>query len=552
MTIICSEISEYLDYYEDKKEEFNQDRINLIENIVKPTLARNDVFFDEKTYKNCLVYCEKNYYPLFLYQKFIYAFFFMYIDDSPLFTTFVIMMGRGNGKDGGFMPLINFFQTPLYGVKNYHIDIIANSEEQAHDSFDVVYDMLHENKKFKGKFIVTKEKIVNLKTNSILRYNTSNPKTKDGKKGGLLYFNEYHAYETYGQINVFTSQKGKIKHPRTIINTTNGYVRDGPLDDTLIVCREILESGENDLNWFPFLCCLNNAAQADDDTKWILPNPSMPYMPILAQEIKQEYLEAKKMPHRWPEFMTKRMNMPEEKKENEVTSWDNILRCCYTDIKKKIPRITPELKHRAAVIGIDYADIRDFATAGLLFKIDGEYVWRSHTWVCKNNPYFENIKFPFQNMGQDGFNDFEITEQSTIPISDIVDWCLKQMKIYDVQKIVMDTYRFNLFREEFEKKGIMQETKKDPYELLRMIRRSNSIYALIAPLITKSFENGMINYGKSSIMRWFTRNTGLVLDGYGNSSFVKIEPKLRKTDGFMAFVHAMSAENLLDEFVIEM
>ena len=34
----------------------------------------------------------------------------MYVDDVPLFTTIIILMGRGNGKDGFIMPLMNFFQ----------------------------------------------------------------------------------------------------------------------------------------------------------------------------------------------------------------------------------------------------------------------------------------------------------------------------------------------------------------------------------------------------------------------------------------------------------
>ena len=40
-------------------------------------------------------------------------------------------------------------------------------------------------------------------------------------------------------------------------------------------------------------------------------------------------------------------------------------------------------------------------------------------------------------------------------------------------------------------------------------------------------------------MRWYTNNTCLHLEKYENYTFAKIEPKSRKTDGFMAFVAAM-------------
>lgn len=168
----------------------------------------------------------------------------MYVDDIPVFSKFFIKEGRGNGKDGFIVPLVNFFQTPLYGVKNYHVEIVANSESQAKDTFKVAYDMLHDNQKFKGKFSVTKELITNLVTGSEMKYNTSNAKTKDGKRTGCLVLNEIHAYENYDQINVFESSLGKVKHSREFIITTDGYVRDGPLDEISAMCAEILETGE--------------------------------------------------------------------------------------------------------------------------------------------------------------------------------------------------------------------------------------------------------------------------------------------------------------------
>ena len=212
--VTCKEIDDYLKYAKEHPKWINKKRKLLIENIVKPTLKRNDVFFDEKTYRNCLQYCKSNFYELFPFQKFIYAFAFMYKDDIPVFSKFFIKEGRGNGKDGFIVPLVNFFQTPLYGVKNYHVEIVANSESQVKDTFKVAYDMLHDNPKFKGKFSVTKELITNLATGSEMKYNTSNAKTKDGKRTGCLVLNEIHAYENYDQINVFESSFGKVKHSR--------------------------------------------------------------------------------------------------------------------------------------------------------------------------------------------------------------------------------------------------------------------------------------------------------------------------------------------------
>lgn len=548
--IRCQEIDDYLEYAKQHPGWINKKRKLLIKNIVLPLLKRDDVFFDEKTYKNCIKYCEKYYYSLFPYQKFVYAFAFMYKDDMPIFPKFFIMMGRGNGKDGFMVPLINFFQTPLYGVRNYHIEIIANSELQAKDTFKVAYDAM-DIPYMKGKFKVTKEVLTNIATKSELKFNTAKAETKDGKRPGCILFNEIHAYENYDQINVHESGLGKVKHPRVIIITTNGYVREGPLDEYLTMMLEILETGENPLGYFPFICEIDAISEADDAEAWHKANPSMEYMPILANQILHDYLEQQKLPSKRAEFLTKRMNWPARNEEQTVTSFDNVLRACYDDVKHKIPRTTPQLHGKIAIIGIDYADVRDFASAGILVYESGEYIWRQHTWICEESPFLNSIKFPIvKNFGLPEFDDYEIVRGPTIPIEAIVQWCLEQMEKYIVVKITMDTYRYTLFKEVFDRYGIHPGSKKEPEGLLVLIRKIGSVCGILAPEIERLFAEGLINFGPSAIMRWYTNNTSVSTDKFGNKQFGKIEPKLRKNDGFMAFVAAMFFRELLKEKVI--
>lgn len=548
--INCSEINDYIKYAEAHPARINTERKLLIKNIVLPTLRRNDVFFDEKKYQNCIKYCEKHYYKLFPYQKFIYAFAFMYKDDIPIFPKIFVMMGRGNGKDGFIVPLVNFLQTPLYGVKNYHIEIVANSEDQVKDTFKVAYNALNV-PKMKSYFNVTKELITNNATGSELKYNTSNARTKDGKRPGCLVLNEIHAYENYDQINVFESAFGKVKHPREFIITTNGYVRDGPLDEVLTLMKEILETGENPLGYFPFICKVENLSEVDDQEAWHKANPSMEYMPILANQIMQDYLEMQKLPSKKPEFLTKRLNLPARNEEQTVATWNNILRCCYSDIERKTPRKTPDTKGRLAILSLDYADVRDFASAGVLTEGQEEYIWRQHTWICEESPFLDSIKFPIiQNYGQPEFMDYEVVRGPVIPPENLVKWCLERMGEYNVAKITMDTYRYTLLRMIFESYGLSEENRQNPNGQIRLLRKLGSICGIIAPEVERLFAEGKINYGPSAIMRWYTNNTEVSTDKYGNKQYGKIEPKLRKNDGFMAFLAAMFSRDLLKETII--
>ena len=114
----------------------------------------------------------------------------------------------------------------------------------------------------------------------------------------------------------------------------------------------------------------------------------------------------------------------------------------------------------------------------------------------------------------------------------------------------MDTYRFTLFKTIFEERGISIETRENPQGTVRLLRKIGSVCGMIAPTIEKLFSEHLIDYGDSAIMRWYTQNTGTLTDKFGNMQFVKIEPKLRKTDGFMAYVAAEFSSDLLKEVVV--
>ena len=550
--ITCKEIDDYIAYCKEHPKWINRDRKLLIRNVVKPTLKRKDVFFDETTFRNCIRYLEANYYPLFPYQKFVLAFVFMYdTTGEPLFPEIVMLMGRGNGKDGFMAPLANFFQTPLYGIPEYHVELVANSEQQIKDTFGVVYNRLYKNPKFKGKFHVTKEVIENLETGSFLRYNTSNATTKDGKAPGCIFFNEFHAYENNDSVNVFESSEGKKRHFREIIITTNGYVREGPLDKLLDDCRVILEGGANPLGIFPFLCRLDRESEAGKEEPMHKANPSMEYLPTLQRAIERGWIKAKGDPEKYREYITKRCNLPQLREEQAVTSWKNILLCSYKDTKRKGVRKSQDTIGKMAIIGIDYADVRDFASAGVLTIDDeGNHKWRQHTWICSESPYLKSIKFPIENVGKAGFRDFEVVRAPVIPVDGIVDWCEEQMQDYAIVKITMDTYRYTLFKTVFEQRGITIESRDNPQGTVRLLRKIGSVCGIIAPTVEKLFSEHRIDYGDSAIMRWYTQNTGTLTDKYGNMQYVKIEPKLRKNDGFMAFVAAEFSADLLKETII--
>ncbi len=165
-----------------------------------------------------------------------------------VFDEFLIVMGRGNGKNGFISPVAWYLTTHYHGIKGYNVDIIANGEDQAETSFEDVYNVLETWKgKLKKFFTWTKEVIKNSKTNSYIKYNTSNARTKDGKRTACIILDELHEYEEYDLINVFFSSFGKKKHSRVFKISTMGHVREGVLDEEMRIAKDVLEGRITDI-----------------------------------------------------------------------------------------------------------------------------------------------------------------------------------------------------------------------------------------------------------------------------------------------------------------
>lgn len=451
--------------------------------------------------------------------------------DMVVFDEIFIMMGRGNGKNGFISPVAWYLTTHYHGIKGYNVDIIANAEDQAKTSFEDVYSVLENYwQKLKKFFYKSKQIIVNLRTNSYIKFNTSNAKTKDSKRTGCLIFDEVHEYENWDMIKVFTSGFGKRKHSRTFYITTNGYVRGGVLDELLDLSKQVLSGEIKDIGFLPLLYKLDKKEEADDPANWPKANPSYNYFPELQKEMKKVFVKMKYLPHLAIDFMTKRMNMPAQDNFIVVAPWEKILAT-----EQLIPY--DELQGLQCLGALDYARTTDFASCGLLFKYKGKRYWIEHTFVCHLALKVESrpIKFPVQEMVERGL--ITIIRRDNISAQDIAGWFLEQAKKYHIKNIYCDEYRKSLLEAEFQKVGLPLEA----------VRSGPITHAKVAPLVEQCFAEETLVFGDNPTMRWYTNNTCIEVDKKGNTTYLKIEPKTRKTDGFFALIHALSKDSELEE-----
>ena len=537
-------IQEWLDIVETHEYAVCEEQ-ELLAAYVRNCFETEDIYTDDEQLERYISLAK--YFPfekVFPWQKFVIGLHCCtYWRDTglPRWPDLFCMLGRGAGKDGTIAWESVCLMSPYNGIPEYDIDICANNEDQAMRPVrDVIaaFERPEVMRKLKKFFYWTKEQVSSLKTRSLMKGRTNSPKGKDGLRSGICIFNEIHQYENYANINVFTTGLGKKKHPRRSYYTTNGDVREGPLDDLLETSEGILRGGEPDNGLLPFICRLNKKEDVYDEANWPMANPSLPYLPNLLEEIRKEFREWVKNPARLPAFMTKRMNIPDGTTETKVTDWENIM---ITN------RALPDLSRWVCTCGIDYSKISDFASVNLHFRDGDQRYDINHSWLCLQSKDIPRLKCPWKEWAEKGY--LTLVDDVEIHPAYITDYISQMKKDYDIRHMAIDDFRYALLSDALRGIGFDART----YKNLKLVRPMDIMR--VATVIDSCFTNQRFTWGDNPVLRWATNNAKLVRAGrkpgheddadLGNFVYGKIEAKSRKTDPFMALVASMTVEEAL-------
>lgn len=538
-TPIPAAVLEYLEYVEQDKAHACKEQIAFCE-YVRGVFERESLIVETARLEKYLRLAKYfRFKALFPWEKMLNALWLCVyrLPGVPRWKTAFVMVGRGAGKDGEIAFSSFCLMSPYNPVSHYNVDICANNEEQATTPCKDLAEAL-ENPRYEAKLVKhyyhTKEIIQGRKNKGVMKGRTNNPKGRDGMRSGAVIFNEVHAYENYDNIKVFITGQGKVAEPRVGLFTSNGEVSDGPLDDYLARGRRILFEGEADNGFLPFICCLNDKRQVHDPANWKMANPSLPYLPDLQREIEDEYRDWLEHPEQNGDFLTKRMGIRAGVKEISVTEYENI---------KATNKPLPDMTGWSCTVGIDAAEISDWAAVNFHFRRGEERYDINHAWMCRNSRDVSRIKAPWQAWAEAG--SLTVVDDVSIKPSLIAEYIRSMGKKYVIKMVAMDSYRVGVFTEALAEAGINVGDKTR----VKLVRPSDIMKT--DQIIQECFNRQLFTWGDVPHLRWAVNNTKRWRTGKthgvetGNYIYAKIEPKSRKTDPFMALVHSMAVEEAL-------
>ena len=530
------EVTEWMDIVENDTYQCCKEQ-HLLVKMVRRAFATEDIYIDLEQLGHYMDLLRK-YVPLeiFPWEKFVIALHdCTYWRDTglPRWPDLVALIGRGAGKDGMIAIESLCLMSPYNHAREYDVDICANNEEQALRPVADLVGWMEQpavKKKLLKFFKWTKERVTCKKTRAVMRGRTNNPKGKDGLRSGIVILNEIHQYENYDNINVFTTGLGKKDHPRRSYYTTDGDVREGPLDDEKADCEAILHGLMDDNGKLPFICKLDSEDEIHDEAAWTKANPSLPYRQSLLAEIRKEYRDWKEHPERLPAFKTKRMNLPDNGKDSAAAPWDQI-----AATNKEIP----DLKGWSCTAGIDYSKTTDWMAVNLHFKSGDQRYDINKAWICSASKDIPRIKAPWRQWIKTPY--LEYVDDVEIHPEIVANYLREMGSVYNIETVAIDNYRYSLLSDALKKIGFTKENKN-----LVLVQQRDIIK--VVPVIDHCFLQGYFPWGDNPVLRWATNNTKTIRYGRdvgadkGSFVYAKIEGKSRKTDPFMALVASMVPE----------
>lgn len=541
----------YINLIKSGKQPANEDiwlLINDILPIIYEKMDQGEIYLDKTMVNQILCVPAKAFpYGLFDWETFIVNFMagFRWTDDDTLvYDEYFLYMARGAGKNGFMSWVIFALISKINEINKYNIVVSASSERQAKTSFIDISEAIATVDPNKRVFKRTYTEVEHLTTRSNFQYLSSNGKTADGLRLGMVYLDELHAIESYSMLNVLRSALGKIPDARVTITTTDGYVRGSVLDHYKEQSHEILH-GKQGIQFprdddrfssmLPFMHHIDDLSELRTVEGWQKANPSLIYLPTLLNEYRKNIKNIDSDAELNLEFHCKRVNYPKEDNRFTLATLEELKLTSERDLDYYVQSTGDN-----TVFGVvDYSETTDLTSCGAIGydMMNDLFYYKHHSFITHSSHAAGIINPEILQLGHDE-ETLTVVYEPMIDPSNVVNYFRELSQKYYVKKIFIDQYKSTILKPALEQAGFK----------VAVVRTDMKSETQINPVVDKVFKQHRLFTGQDAMFRWAVRNLYRLVTSKG-IRYEKIEPKKRKTDPASAFINGLIGIVLDDSIV---
>lgn len=292
-------------------------------------------------------------------------------DGSRRFSDALFAVARKNAKST-LAAAIGLTSLTLDDEMGPQVISAATTGDQAYIVFNVAKRMVDRTKDLRNAFRLEAytRAVSCLENGGLMKPINAKASSQDGLNPSCAIIDEVHAHNNHDLLNVLKSASGARRNPLFLFTTTEGHENPGPWPEMRKFAQQVLEGVVDADHFFAIIYAIDKEDSEFDENVWEKANPLICSNKILLDQIRKDATEAKSMPSRHAEFLTKRVNRPASTSDG----WINLhkWRACEGKIDLEW------LKEYPCYGALDLASTRDLASFRLIWLIDK--VIYTHGW----------------------------------------------------------------------------------------------------------------------------------------------------------------------------
>ena len=493
--------------------------------------------------ENCVRLTKSPFYnkpmKLLLFQKaFISALYGFKMADSGFdrFKKAVFLLSRKNGKSELCSALA--LTELVLGQEGSDIVLSSNDDSQADilfqatDTMRVMIDPKSQEtwRNQKGiKCFANGNKIFKL---------SQRQRNKEGRNISWSVIDEVHEMQDNVILKSIEQSQSLKENPKLIIITTEGFIKDGVLDQLLVDCRKILNdeddgvSAERMLPWLYSQDSENEIWQ--NEKSWQKSNPTLGVVKKWDYMREQVDLASKNKSDR-AFVLAKDFNI----KQNSAQSWLNL-----EDYDYKAVYNLEDFRGCIALGAVDLSETTDLTCAKILMMKPNDNTKYIHTMY-----FIPESKLTDSDDKHAGANYKEwakkglitVTEGNDIDLSRVADWFYSLYKDYNI-KLWKCGYD-QKFAKDFLNRMDFYGWTKSAGELVMIIQNAQTLSNAIK-LLEADLTHRLVNFNDNEVDKWCLKNACLKVNDLSQCLIIKSEAS-KRIDGAVckAILYEMYRQN---------